>query len=170
MSIGSPNTLNIRPSVFSPTGTVIGAPVATASIPRTRPSVGPMAIHFTVSSPKCWETSTVNFPPSLVAIVMASLISGSLPSLNLISNTAPMIWVILPTFFSAIFYLLLLFFYDIASAPAIISVSSCVIELCLARLYFSDRSSIISSAFFVAESIACILAPFSLAIASTNAP
>ena len=41
-----------------------------------------------------------------------------------------------------------------ASAPAIISVNSCVIEPCLARLYFSDKSLIISSALLVAESIA----------------
>mgnify|MGYP000796550382 CR=1 FL=1 len=37
-------------------------------------------------------------------------------------------------------------------------------------LNFSDRSSIISSAFLVAESIACILAPFSLATDVTKAP
>ena len=39
----------------------------------------PMAIHFTVSSPKCWETSTVNSPPFSVAIVIASLISVRVP-------------------------------------------------------------------------------------------
>ena len=33
--------------------TEIGAPVASASIPLTRPSVGPRAIHLTVSSPRC---------------------------------------------------------------------------------------------------------------------
>ena len=30
--------------------------VASASIPLTRPSVGPMAIHLTTSSPRCWAT------------------------------------------------------------------------------------------------------------------
>src|SRR5436309_1024209 len=38
-SIGSPMTLKSRPSVASPTGTVIGPPAATAFIPRRRPSV-----------------------------------------------------------------------------------------------------------------------------------
>ena len=59
---------------------------------------------------------------------------------------------------------------DIADAPAIISVSSCVMEPWRALLYFSVKSLIISSALLVAESIACILAPFSLAAASTSAP
>ena len=60
--------------------------------------------------------------------------------------------------------------YCIASAPAMISVSSCVMELCLARLYCSESLLIMSSAFSVAESIACIRAAFSLAIDSRNAP
>ena len=66
LSIGSPSTLKIRPKVASPTGTEIGPPVACASIPRTNPSVGPIAIHLTVSSPRCCATSTTNFPPSFV--------------------------------------------------------------------------------------------------------
>ena len=90
LSIGCPRTLKILPSVCSPTGTMIGPPVATASMPRTRPSVGPRAMHLTVSSPRCWATSTVRTPPSFVVISMASLISGSPPWGNLISRTALM--------------------------------------------------------------------------------
>jgi len=108
-SIGSPRTLNIRPNVSSPTGTQIGAPVATASMPRTRPSVGPMAIQRTVSSPKCCATSTTSLSPSCRLMWIASLISGRFPSWKRISSTAPTIWVITPRLvllFSAIFYLL----------------------------------------------------------------
>ena len=57
-----------------------------------------------------------------------------------------------------------------ASAPEMISVNSCVIAPCLARLYASSKFEIISSALLVAESIACILAPFSLATDVTKAP
>ena len=42
-------------------------------------------------------------------------------------------------------------YYEIADAPAIISVSSCVIEACLALLYLSDKSLIISSALTVVQ-------------------
>ena len=38
--------------------------------------------------------------PSLVGTLIASLISGRLPSVNLISRTAPIIWVILPILFA----------------------------------------------------------------------
>ena len=73
---------------------------------------------------------------------------------------------------SASFHLIrnALHFYEMASAPAIISVNSCVMEPWRALLYFKVKSLIISSALLVAESIACILAPFSLATASTSAP
>ena len=152
-SIGSPSTLNILPSVFSPTGTEIGAPVAIASMPRTRPSVGPMAIHLTVSSPRCCATSTTSFPPFFSGTSTASFISGRLPSENLISRTALITCMILPTFLSAIYSFSFFFnsydtlaflaihrhtclpshdricmYHSIALAPAIISVSSCVIE------------------------------------------
>ena len=83
--------MNIRPNVSSPTGTDIGAPVATASMPLTRPSVGPMAIHLTVSSPRCCATSITSLAPSLVVTSIAELISGRLPSVNLTSRTAPTI-------------------------------------------------------------------------------
>ena len=107
--MGLPSTLNIRPRVFSPTGTLMGEPVATASMPLFSPSVVPMAIHLTVSSPRCCATSTTSSPPSLRGILIASLISGSLPSVNLMSRTALMICVIFPeqllllVFISAIF-------------------------------------------------------------------
>lgn len=108
LSMASPRTLKIRPRVFSPTGTLIGAPVATASMPRTSPSVLPMAMQRTVSSPRCCATSAVNVVPSCVLMRIASLIFGSLPWLNLISRTALMICVTLPTFCSAMLFLLFL--------------------------------------------------------------
>ena len=58
----SPNTLNIRPRVASPTGTVIVVPGAQTSIPRARPSLPANMIHRTVSCPTCWDTSMVRVP------------------------------------------------------------------------------------------------------------
>ena len=49
-SIGSPMTLMMRPSVPTPTGTVIGRPVSVTAWPRTRPSVVSMAMVRTVES------------------------------------------------------------------------------------------------------------------------
>ena len=66
-SIGSPSRLKIRPSVPSPTGTVIGPPVSRISAPRLSPSVASMATQRTRSSPRCCCTSTtslVGSPPS----------------------------------------------------------------------------------------------------------
>ena len=57
-----------------------------------------------------------------------------------------------------------------SSAPATISVSSCVMLPCRARLYCRFNLSIISSAFCVAESIAIRRAESSLASDSHNAP
>ena len=95
--IGSPRTLNISSQGLLSYRDGDGPTCADSpSIPLTRPSVGPIAIHLTVSSPRCWETSTTSFPPCFVIISMASLISGRCPSLNLISETAPIIWVIFP--------------------------------------------------------------------------
>ncbi len=59
-SIGSPSTLKIRPSVSSPTGTLIGAPVSTTSSPRARPSVASIAIARTWLSPRCCCTSATS--------------------------------------------------------------------------------------------------------------
>ena len=60
---GSPSRLNTRPRHSSPTGTLIGSPVSTASVPRTRPSVAAMAMQRTTLSPMCWATSTISFLP-----------------------------------------------------------------------------------------------------------
>ena len=58
-SIGSPRRLKIRPSVMSPTGTVIGAPVSITSTPRASPSVVSIATARTRSSPRCCWTSQI---------------------------------------------------------------------------------------------------------------
>jgi hypothetical protein len=69
-SMGWPSTSNTRPSVTSPTGTVIGAPVSTASRPRDRPSVVDMATVRTQLFPRCCCTSTTSVPesPSLLPL------------------------------------------------------------------------------------------------------
>ena len=111
-SIGSPSRLKIRPSVASPTGTVIGAPVSITSTPRARPSVVSIATARTRSSPRCcWtsHTSTLSPAPGLMpaasssvaaagrAIVIAWLISGR-RSGKTASITTPWISSMRPTF------------------------------------------------------------------------
>ena len=88
-STGCPNTLNILPNVASPTGTVIGAPVSTTSIPLTSPSVELIDIHLTVSPPTCCATSaTISLSPCFITNAFNRL--GKLFSLsNLTSNTGP---------------------------------------------------------------------------------
>jgi hypothetical protein len=94
-STGSPITLRMRPSVPSPTGTEIGLPVSLTSWPRTRPSVVSMAMVRTELSPRCCATSsTMRWP--LLSVSSAFRIAGRWPS-NCTSTTAPMTWVILPT-------------------------------------------------------------------------
>ncbi len=56
----SPVTLNTWPLVMSPTGTEMASPVSFTSAPRTRPSVGFIAIARTMLSPTCWATSRVS--------------------------------------------------------------------------------------------------------------
>jgi hypothetical protein len=56
-------TFRMRPSVSGPTGMVIGAPVSTAFLPRTRPSVVSMAMVRTVFSPRCCATSSTSGCP-----------------------------------------------------------------------------------------------------------
>jgi hypothetical protein len=58
-STGSPVTLRIRPSAAAPTGTVIGLPVSSTSIPRTTPSVDDIATARTMLRPMCCCTSSV---------------------------------------------------------------------------------------------------------------
>ena len=57
-SIGSPTTLNMRPSVASPTGMVMEEPVFTASAPREIPSVEERAMQRTSPLPICCTTSS----------------------------------------------------------------------------------------------------------------
>ena len=67
-SIVSPSRLKMRPRVTLPTGTVIGPPVSTTSMPRARPSVVSMATARTRSSPRCCWTSQISrvaMPPEI---------------------------------------------------------------------------------------------------------
>src|SRR5713101_2913608 len=86
-STGSPMTLMMRPSVPSPTGTVIGPPLSLTSWPRTRPSVESMATVRTVDSPKCCATSSTRRLPWL-SVSSALRIAGRSPW-NCTSTTAP---------------------------------------------------------------------------------
>src|SRR4051794_21246167 len=95
-STGSPSTFQMRPSVWSPTGTEIGRPVSVTSMPRASPSVLSIATARTRSSPRCCCTSATSWPPSR-SIVTAWLISGSCPG-KTASITTPLISTILPTF------------------------------------------------------------------------
>ncbi len=70
-SITSPSTLKMRPSVASPTGTEIGAPVSLTSAPRASPSVESIATARTRSFPRCCCTSAIRSvcsPPSWAGI------------------------------------------------------------------------------------------------------
>src|SRR4051794_15295226 len=107
-SIVSPSRLKMRPSVTSPTGTVIGPPVSMTSIPRARPSVVSMATQRTRSSPRCCCTSRTRCVPvpeempsassglSSRSISSAELISGS-SSGKRTSRTTPLISSMRPT-------------------------------------------------------------------------
>ena len=67
-------TLMSRPSVFSPTGTVIGCPVSMTTTPRASPSVESMATARTLSSPRCCctsQTSSVTSPSRSSGTVIA---------------------------------------------------------------------------------------------------
>src|SRR6476660_7415821 len=99
-SIGSPMTFMMRPSVPTPTGTRIGAPVSLTSPPRTRPSVVSIAMVRTVDSPKCWATSsTRRLLPFLVSIALR--MAGRWPS-NCTSTTAPMTCVMRPVWLAGV--------------------------------------------------------------------
>ena len=58
-SMGSPSTLNMRPSVFSPTGTRIPCPVAVTVSPRASPSLPAIITQRTVLFSRCCSTSMV---------------------------------------------------------------------------------------------------------------
>ena len=88
-SITSPTTLKTRPRVVGPTGTVIGAPVSVATMPRSIPSVGPRAIQRTSVGESCW----FNFERHyfyLTARMKCIIIPGKW-SLNSTSTTGPII-------------------------------------------------------------------------------
>ncbi len=81
------------PSVDGPTGTEIGAPVSTTSVPRWTPSVGCMTMARTRRSPRCWATSAVSWvvsPPTVRSKCSALLMSGMSPGGNSTSMTGPM--------------------------------------------------------------------------------
>ena len=71
-STGSPSTFSTRPSVAGPTGTVIGASVSRAFMPRCMPSVGFIATARTRFSPRCCCTSTTTSMASVVAVLSAT--------------------------------------------------------------------------------------------------
>ena len=96
-SIVSPRTLKRRPSVLSPTGTLIPAPVAVTSMSRQRPSLAESMIQRTVSFPICCDTSITLFFP-LFSTASASLIAGSSPFSKITSTTGPMTCTIFPLF------------------------------------------------------------------------
>src|SRR5437879_3430101 len=63
----------MRPSVASPTGTLMGAPVSTTSRPRESPSVVSIATARTRSSPRCcWTSHTSRLPPAPALMPSAS--------------------------------------------------------------------------------------------------
>src|SRR5262245_33321871 len=99
-STGSPITFMMRPSVSSPTGTAMAAPVSVTSWPRTNPSVESMATVRTVFSPKCWATSSTKRLPRF-SVSSELRISGRCPS-KCTSTTAPVTWRICPTLLLAI--------------------------------------------------------------------
>src|SRR6267142_3766762 len=104
-SIGAPITLNMRPSVSTPTGTEIGPPVARAGSPRRKPSVASIAMVRTTLSPMAPSTSSTTVRPSPVLTSSASNSSGCSPGGNSTSTTAPMTWLTRPSlvfFFSGV--------------------------------------------------------------------
>src|SRR6267142_1398037 len=104
-SIGAPITLNMRPSVSTPTGTEIGPPVALTGSPRRKPSVASIAIVRTTLSPMAPSTSSTTVRPSPVLTSSASNSSGCSPGGNSTSTTAPMTWLTRPSlvfFFSGV--------------------------------------------------------------------
>ena len=79
LSIVLPSTLKMRPSVPSPTGTVIGPPVCVTRAPRTRPSVEPIARQRTWLLPSSPCTSRIRsrdciaVPPSSIPSAVCAM-------------------------------------------------------------------------------------------------
>ena len=92
-SIGLPKTSKTLPSVFSPTGTLIGAPVLSTAKPRFSPSLEPIAIVLTIPSPSCCWTSKTRSPSTKFR---ASYMFGMLSLGNPTSTTAPITCTIFP--------------------------------------------------------------------------
>ena len=153
-SIGSPSTLNMRPSTLSPTGTLIESPVAVTSMPLLIPSEPESMMHFTVLLPMCCATSMTSVLP-FSSTVRASLILGIWPSSNSTFITDPETCTIRPVIIPLLCYLFLLLRLR---APDEISVISCVIAFCLRWLNSSVSWSSSSLALSLAESMAIILA------------
>src|SRR3712207_3727610 len=90
----------MRPRAASPTGTAIGAPVSTISIPRIAPSVDDIATARTMLRPMCCctsATSRIRSPASVLASSSSALYnSGSVSDSKATSSTGPMTWTILP--------------------------------------------------------------------------
>ena len=148
-SMGCPSTLNIRPSVASPTGASMVRPVDSTSSPRPIPSLGESIMQRTVSPPICCATSIMRTCPS-GATDRASLISGRPPPSKATSTTGPVTCTTVPLRFIVFF---LTFYARLPSArkrtvrvgierrgcalpcvPPTISVISCVMADCRARL------------------------------------
>src|SRR5262245_31625720 len=92
-SSACPSRLKMRPFVTSPTGTEIGAPVSTTTIPRRQPSVDDIATQRATSLPRCWLTlSKTAIPRCLSASVSAVFRRGGLPGSKRTSTTGPKIW------------------------------------------------------------------------------
>src|ERR1700674_83187 len=95
-SIAFPITLNMRPSVSTPTGTEMGEPVACTGSPRRIPSVESIPMHRTTLSPMSDATSSTTLRPSALLTSRASKSSGWSPASNSPSTTAPTTWLSAP--------------------------------------------------------------------------
>ena len=96
-SIGSPRTLKTRPSVSGPTGTLIGAPRSTASVPRARPSVVLIATVRTQLLPRCCCTSQVTRVPGSLDAHGVEDRRAAAPAGNSTSTTGPVMAMTRPT-------------------------------------------------------------------------
>ena len=190
-STGSPRTFMMRPRVSRPTGTVIGAPVSMAFMPRTMPSVGFMAMQRTWFSPMCCATSTMTsigtFPSSPSSTMrMALWIAGkmSLGELDVdgraddlddacrsvvrfgchVVSVATMLSDLRHRPLSSSCSSLV----SAAAAPHTISMISFVIDGLADAVVGQGEVAIMSEAFFVADSIAVMRAPCSAAADSSR--
>src|SRR5688572_10295366 len=96
-SIVSPSTLKMRPRPCSPTGTAMGRPVSSASMPRIRPSVDDMATQRTTLSPMWSAASMVTLMPRAGSSMRIALrMEGSLSDGNCTSTAGPRTCTIVP--------------------------------------------------------------------------